>query len=162
MDLCFHDLQDSPNFSICLPNSNVIANALTCCAWGGAKNSPSWCKIYLCIFPETRSCFLNFRNSGFSLPCRKFYFYFFKLFHKDLWYARAILSYFLGVADFFHVPGRDVDRFSIGHVFPVQFFERKGNQYFLLVDLTHTQFWFVVVLKFSPIRAQVMGIHVLY
>ena len=35
------------------------------------------------------------------------------------------------------------------------------DQYFLLVGLTHTQLWLVVVLKFSPIRAQEMGIHVL-
>ena len=59
-----------------------------------------------------------------------------------------------------------MDRFSIGREFPVHFFEKKGkvttDQYFLLVELTHTQLWLVVVLKFSPIRAQVMGIHVLY
>ena len=36
------------------------------------------------------------------------------------------------------------------------------DQYFLLVELTHTQLCLVVVLKFSPIRAQAMGIHVLY
>ena len=35
------------------------------------------------------------------------------------------------------------------------------NQYFLLVELTHTQLWLVAVLKFSPIRAQLMGFHVL-
>ena len=65
--------------------------------------------------------------------------------------------------------GFDMDRFSMGHIgtyIPSIVFGKKGkvtsNQYFLLVDLTHTQLRLVVVLKFSPIRAQVMGIHVLY
>ena len=58
-----------------------------------------------------------------------------------------------------------MDRFSIGHEFPVHFLKEvkvTTDQYFLLVELTHTQLWLVVVFKFSPIRAQEMGIHVLY
>ena len=51
-----------------------------------------------------------------------------------------------------------MDRFSIGWEFPVHFL-KKGkvttDQYFLSVELTHTQLWFVVVLIF-------MGIHVLF
>ena len=58
-----------------------------------------------------------------------------------------------------------MDGFSIGHEFPVNFFSKKWklttNQYFALGELTHTQLWLVVVLKFNPIRAQVMGIYVL-
>ena len=59
-----------------------------------------------------------------------------------------------------------IDGLSIERILPVHFFLKKGKvtkkQYFLLVELTHTQLWLVVVLKFSPIGAQVMGIHVLY
>ena len=66
----------------------------------------------------------------------------------------------------FSYPYLCMDRFSIGHEFPVHFFLKKGkvtkDQYFLLVELTHTQLCLVVVLKFSPIRAQAMGICILY
>ena len=71
------------------------------------------------------------------------------------------MSYFLGWPIFFLVPGRDVDRFSIGHVFPIQFFERKGKWLQISTSYWLILHWLVVVLKFSPIRAQVMGIHVL-
>ena len=55
-----------------------------------------------------------------------------------------------------------MDRFSIGHEFPVHFFkERESDNRSVLFIGTHTQLWLVVVLKFSPIRAQEMGIHVL-
>ena len=60
-------------------------------------------------------------------------------------------------------PPPTMDRFSIGHEFPVHFFkERESDNRSVLFIGTHTQLWLVVVLKFSPIRAQEMGIHVLY